>query len=414
MNYVEELNLLDVLGKGKTARIARFRLTKAQSKKYSHYQKNALKHQSDPTTVKDMLQTASRKTQAIFKISSFGHTPKRIIAHMRYISRCSKLALEDQDGNKLISSKSQHEILKDWSLDFKDSDRNRHTMHLVLSTPPGTDREATLHSAKAFLEKEYKSTGHDYVFVAHHDTDHPHVHAVIKMVSHFGQRLNPRKAYLREVRKTYAQICRHHGITVEASSRAERGLSGPSQRSAFVQMKRSQRRPKADLSLIAKIQQERTLKKIMPHPSEEKMVKRNQIIRKRYAEKSVLLTEKAKTLPEKSDRQKYQQAAKLLDQFAQTLPVEATRGEKLHRQLDEKMGISTNRDYLIEKGTPADQALDQYYAVTLGIKNAKGIYVSPAELFKDKIKATVSENLMAQKENQKDTGLELEMDMNES
>ena len=62
------------------------------------------------------------------------------------------------------------------------------------------------------------------MFVAHNDTDHPHIHAVIKMVSNRGKKLDPRKAYLHYIRRKFSEFCCENGIEVEASFQGQNGV----------------------------------------------------------------------------------------------------------------------------------------------------------------------------------------------
>jgi hypothetical protein len=252
-------------------------------------------------------------------------------------------------------------------------------MHLVLSTPPGTNRDYALKAAKEFLESEYKAGGHEYLFVAHNDTDHPHVHAVIKMLSSYSNKLNPRKEYLHQVRQKYVKTCQSYGIEVEASPRTERGLSGPSTKSEFVQMRRTGRKPHADINLINKIKVEHQMHKVSLHPSKVKMLKRNQIIRRRYADKAKSLEKKGKYISDKVQQGKYLTVAAKLFDYAKIMPVELSRGEKLHQQIDKKMGIISNST-LINK-----VSLNLYEVVTASTRNQYDHYVSPQSYLNEKL-----------------------------
>jgi hypothetical protein len=57
----------------------------------------------------------------------------------------------------------------------------------------------------------------------HTDDDHPHVHVVVKAVSERGERLNIRKATLREWRRQFAANLRELSIAANATERAVRG-----------------------------------------------------------------------------------------------------------------------------------------------------------------------------------------------
>lgn len=407
MQYEEELELFEKLGKGKVEKGSSFYHAKDNHpEKYHHYKKGS-QTSFTPRKAADMVRIAQKKTQAIYKISSFGKGEQRVRAHLRYITRNGNLELEDEKGNKFSSNHERYDLVNNWSIDFGNNDRCRDTMHLVLSTPPGTDRNEAKLAAKEFLDEEYGKSGHEYVFVAHEDTNHPHVHAVIKMTSSYGNKLNPRKAYLRKVREHFAQKCREHGIDVEASSRCERGLSGSSKRSEFVQMKRNSRVPYKDKELIEKIKSERQNEKAPFHPSDEKMVKRNQIIRKRYAEKAKMLEQKAHDLSNHLEKEKHLKASKLLDDYAKEMPIETTRGEQVHRQLDAKYGIGKNRS------VAKDTRLDEYNAVTNGMKDEQGTYKSLNEIVKQNISQIISKTANNSKERCQEQAKELDLDVDD-
>jgi hypothetical protein len=66
---------------------------------------------------------------------------------------------------------------------------------------------------------------HRYGLVLHTDQEHPHVHLVIKAVSEQGERLNIRKATLRDWRRDFAKQLRAQGVPANATERAVRGRS---------------------------------------------------------------------------------------------------------------------------------------------------------------------------------------------
>lgn len=234
----------------------------------------------------------------------------------------------------------------------------------------------------------------------------PHIHSVIKMVSLYGKKLNPRKTYLREARERFAEKCRAYGIDVEASPRYERGLSGKSKRSEFVQMARYNRKPEVDKNLIQKIKEERTKKVTTPrHPSEIKTLRRNQIIRQRYAEKARQAKKKAQSLTHPDQQAKYQKAAKILDRHAKTMPVEKNRGEKLHRQLDQKLNPSPQQ---VSLQSEAIESLEQYYAVTQGKLDEQGVYISPVEEIAQSVVVALGE--LSEHEKTKDIEMEVDFD----
>jgi hypothetical protein len=292
----EEVVLLEHLGRGKKALSVNIAFTD-HSNAGKYYPKSTHRRLSDrelyTPTLEDMLHTAARKTQAIFKISSYGKGTKRIAGHLCYISRRGKLELEDQDGKKISGTSSQKEIIDGWSAEFGKRVSSRDTIHLVLSTPPGTNSQQAYLAGKEFLEKEYKYSMHEYLFLLHNDTDHPHVHVVVKMVSRLGNKLDPRRAYLRRVRQEYAKICRSYGIEVEASARAERGLSGPSMTIDKFYTPKKSKEKYINQNTIHIIYKNNLLKKSYSLTSEEKLLRRNFLIRKQYIDKAREIEQKS-------------------------------------------------------------------------------------------------------------------------
>ncbi len=382
MRHIDELDILDHLGRGSKAKANSFSYSiKSTRQNHGHYNKNINQSIYSPQKAVDLVRIAQKKTQAIYKISSFGKSQQRILAHLRYITRNGKLELEDEDGNKLSQSLDRKELINRWSMDF--NDRSRDTMHLVLSTPPGTDRQNALNACKEFLKEEYGKSGHEDVVVAHNDTDHPHIHAVINMTSCYGSKLNPRKAYLRNVRKYFAQICREHDIDVEASSRCERGLSGSSKRSEFIRMKKTNRKPYKDLELIKKIISEKQQANTVKHPSTDLILKRNQIIRKRYAMKAKELFELSKIQSSVEQKDKYFKASKLIEKFTKDIPRELTRGDQVEQQLKSIYEISKNKtlqqkqNYEQGKSLTKDTTIDSNIIHKIGIHKSSTTMLNP-------------------------------------
>jgi len=90
--------------------------------------------------------------------------------------------------------------------------------------PPATPAKGVLEAARNFAREEF-ALKHRYALVLHTDEPHPHVHLVVKAVSERGERLNIRKATLREWRREFAQHLRDQGIAANATERAVRGES---------------------------------------------------------------------------------------------------------------------------------------------------------------------------------------------
>ena len=178
--------------------------------------------------------TVRRVPEVMVKVLSKDSNNLRSVArHFNYIGRYGKLELESDDGERIQSKDAGQRLLEDWDLDL-DKDRREiglasvagrapKLVHkIMLSMPPGTPPKGVLDAARNFAREEF-ALKHRYALVLHTDEPHPHVHLVVKAVSEQGERLNIRKATLREWRHEFARHLRERGIAANATERAVRG-----------------------------------------------------------------------------------------------------------------------------------------------------------------------------------------------
>jgi type IV secretory pathway VirD2 relaxase len=171
--------------------------------------------------------TVSKASEVMVKISGSGKDVKHIKAHLDYISRNGKLELEDERGNVYSGTAEVNELRDLWSNSGyrikPENGTKRETFNIVLSMPPGTDRDAVKNAARDFAAETFSE--HQYAFAAHEDEKHPHVHLSVKAVSLRGIRLNPRKADLQQWREQFADDLRSHGVQANATDRSLRGVT---------------------------------------------------------------------------------------------------------------------------------------------------------------------------------------------
>ncbi|PLZ00429.1 hypothetical protein CY652_21425 [Burkholderia sp. WAC0059] len=154
-----------------------------------------------------------------------------IRAHLDYISRNGQVELEDQDGNLIAGRPAVRDLAQMWrsaGRGIEETSRRREAFNVMLSMPPGTDRIAVTDAARAFACEEFGEQ-RDYVFAAHDDEAHPHVHIVVLARSRNGRRLNPRKADLQRWRERFAQELRDRGVEANATPRRTRGVTQQSE-----------------------------------------------------------------------------------------------------------------------------------------------------------------------------------------
>lgn len=318
---------------------------KAQKKNKSHTKnkinddikygnkKNSIPEYNALTTA-EQLRIAAGFQQAILKVTSYGKGVNKILQHIAYITRNFDLPLEDQDQSLLKSSNDASDLLSSWqSIYFDKKANSRDTVHLVFSAPPGTCRNTFKELTREFLSEQYEGE-HDYLFVQHDDTEHPHIHSVICLRSINGQKLDPRKKYLHELRKQFAEKCRDNGIMLDSSKRFERGLSGKSVKSEFVHMREKRKIiPQADKQLIARVKSELNSDIIPPNTGESVRKTRNQNIKNHFYKTAKKLYETYMNAAQDKRQDKDIKAAKLLFDYSKTIPGEMTRSEYLKERL---------------------------------------------------------------------------------
>ena len=192
----------------------------------------------DQVSLSDVLQIArivGRTPEVMVKVLSRGANDLTAVRkHLEYIGRKGKVDLETDDGNK---TQAAADILDDWDLEFDEyragadlsaTGRKQppRLVHKVLfSMPAGTPPEKVLRAVQNFCREEF-ALKHRYAMALHTDEHHPHVHVMIKSMSEQGERLNIRKAMLRQWRADFASHLRALGVPANATHRYIRGAVG--------------------------------------------------------------------------------------------------------------------------------------------------------------------------------------------
>lgn len=135
--------------------------------------------------------------------------------------------MEDQSGNIFSGRSELRDLQHEWrygGYPISDSDKSsvKQSYNIVLSMPPGTDRQAVTDAAREFAKTEF-GENYNYVFATHEDTSHPHIHLCVKAMGHNGLRLSPRKHDLYHWRQLFAEKLMDHGIEANATLRPVRG-----------------------------------------------------------------------------------------------------------------------------------------------------------------------------------------------
>ena len=180
--------------------------------------------------------TTGRVPEVMVKVSGGARTLAGVERHMDYVGRKGQLSMESDTGERLGPRGFEADLIRDWNLDLEAHQRqNQRSIrggrkppklvhNVIFSMPPGTPPKAVLRAVRKLAVDQF-ALQHRYAMVLHTDEPHPHVHLVVKAMSEQGERLNIRKATLREWRQQFAANLRELGVAANATERAVRGES---------------------------------------------------------------------------------------------------------------------------------------------------------------------------------------------
>ncbi len=178
------------------------------------------------------LRIAQRRPQAVLKITRYGHGGAKILDHIHYVRRHGKLALEDENGQRIEDVRELRRRVRLWTEQAgatmaepgaEITRKRRVTAHFILDAGEHADRDALRKSVREFLAERFGKEGHEYLFARHDDTKQPHVHVVLNMMDGQGRRLHTSVAEVQHWREQFAEVARANGIEVDASRAWERG-----------------------------------------------------------------------------------------------------------------------------------------------------------------------------------------------
>lgn len=176
--------------------------------------------------------TVRRVPEVMIRVTGGAHTARGVRTHLDYIE--THADLETDDGVVHDEKGLGGVLLEDWDLDLEG--KRRHSQrgiaagrkpgklvhNLIFSMPAGTPAKKVHQAVKKFALEKF-ALQHRYAMALHTHQGNPHVHVVVKAVSEQGERLNIRKATLREWRQDFARYLREVGVEANATERAVRG-----------------------------------------------------------------------------------------------------------------------------------------------------------------------------------------------
>lgn len=177
-------------------------------------------------TLKAMVQ---KVPEVMVKVTGGARTQRGARAAINYIAREGEkdkesVELVDQDGNRYIGAgevKEAADMLIGEGYAMPEKSKHRQTFSVVLSMPPGTDREAVARAAEDFAKKHYSN--HQYLIAHHRDESHPHAHIIVKSRSSVdGKNMDIRKVTLQKWRASFAKELEAHGVEAVATKAKSR------------------------------------------------------------------------------------------------------------------------------------------------------------------------------------------------
>jgi Relaxase/Mobilisation nuclease domain len=178
-----------------------------------------------------------------------GRDAASVARHFQYLDRGGDLQIETDDGGPLKGKDAARVLVEDWGLDLDEKRQRAETkpgarrpapklVHkMIFSMPAGTPPEKVLAAVQTLAREEFGAK-HRYAMVLHTDEPHPHVHMVVRAMGYDGQRLNVRKATLREWRQQFARHLRDLGVPANATERAIRGVTTPQKKDGIYRAER--------------------------------------------------------------------------------------------------------------------------------------------------------------------------------
>ena len=281
----------------------------------------------------ERLRTARGVPQAIVKVTGFGRGARGVADALAYISREGELPLEKDSGELIQGLKEQKELVKEWSIDFDGQKKSRNSAQIVFSMPPGSDIEALRRAVRATGAKAFPDN--EWVFGIHaHDTPHPHAHMSVKMRGREnGQKLQLRKADLRELRQLFAEAAREQGVELAASSRAARGVGRKGIGQAISRLKKKGIRPEVEKQTFEEALRELVKGDWQEKPWEKAMAERNKLERETYRQEAAALRQKAEKQTNETERERMWKDARILEYFSQSMPRPKTKRQALKERM---------------------------------------------------------------------------------
>ncbi|ACM39658.1 MULTISPECIES: T-DNA border endonuclease VirD2 [Rhizobium/Agrobacterium group] len=186
------------------------------------------------------------RSQVIIRIVPGGGTKtlQQIINQLEYLSRKGTLELQRSARHLdiFVPPDNIRDLARSWiqetgTYDESQPDEERQkelTTHIIVSFPAGTSQPAAYAASREWAAETFGSGEgggqYNYLTAFHTDRDHPHLHVVVnrrELLGHKWLKISRRHPQLNydALRTRMAKVSFRHGIVLEATRRAERGIT---------------------------------------------------------------------------------------------------------------------------------------------------------------------------------------------
>lgn len=134
------------------------------------------------------------------------------------IENTQTMYLETDDGRILTTKQEIYNFYREWESTFTDRKNGKDFEHFILSTKesPGKSDKQIIDAAREVLRKRFGDDGYNYAFNLHKNTEHVHVHTIMRVHnSTKDKRLDIKKDDIDKVKDTSASELRSRGLNYE-------------------------------------------------------------------------------------------------------------------------------------------------------------------------------------------------------
>lgn len=194
------------------------------------------------------MRAALGSQEVMVKVISHGRDLDSVRRQLRYVARDGEVPLERSHGEIVEGDRDAIDaVAEEWAIAFRDhKGRARNSIHMVVSAPTGSDRDAVEDAAREFAVETFGANW-DYALARHDDTPNPHVHIVAETRGMDGTLFSVAPDDIQPMRERFATECWKEGLDVTATPRAVRAAPGRDEPIGVVKLREGGDIPERDV-----------------------------------------------------------------------------------------------------------------------------------------------------------------------